>query len=186
MFPQHAHGDVDLGRPQAENQAAYRRMDAGAVGSLVADYPLQITPPNNARIMNTMSYLMSHWSYGNAFFQDMIHSGIYIYLTLAMAQTFLRSQDTRYRDFFLNGLHKKFPCHSAPASGHIPGRMCPGTGAAPPWQQLYIPLDQGLSHDHKRHTHNSLDQPSTDQVRKKTGCRITAARPLPDVTGNPG
>ena len=83
---------------QAIPASPYRRMDAGAIGSLVADYPLQITVPNDTRIMQTMSYLMSHCSYGNAFFQDMIHSGINIYLTLAMAQTFLRSQDTRYRD----------------------------------------------------------------------------------------
>ncbi|MEE4365448.1 MAG: hypothetical protein V2J08_16070, partial [Desulfotignum sp.] len=82
---------------QAIPASPYRRMDAGAVGSLVADYPLQITPPNDARIMNTMSYLMAHCSFGNAFFQDMIHSGINIYLTLAMAQTFLRSRDIRYK-----------------------------------------------------------------------------------------
>ncbi len=85
-------------RHQAIPASPYRRMDAGAVGSLVADYPLQITPPNDVRIMNTLSYLMSHCSMNNAFFQDMIHSGINIYLTLAMAQTFLRSRDPRYRD----------------------------------------------------------------------------------------
>jgi hypothetical protein len=107
----------------------YRRMDAGAVGSLVADYPLQITPPNDARIMNTMSYLMSHCSYGNAFFQDMIHSGINIYLTLAMAQTFLRSQDTRYRDLITTVADLASPTGQWPeAINPLTGGGCMGDG----------------------------------------------------------
>jgi hypothetical protein len=107
----------------------YRRMDAGAVGSLVADYPLQITPPNDTRIKNTLSYLMSHCSYGNAFFQDMIHSGINIYLTLAMAQTFLRSQDTRYRDLIATVADLASPTGQWPeAINPLTGGGCMGDG----------------------------------------------------------
>jgi len=75
----------------------YRRMDAGAVGSLVADYPLRITPPGDDRVMKTVDWLLAHSSLDNAFFQDMIHSGLNPYLTLAMAQTLLRAGDKRYR-----------------------------------------------------------------------------------------
>ncbi|MGA6925284.1 MAG: hypothetical protein WBY88_06355, partial [Desulfosarcina sp.] len=75
----------------------YRRMDAGAVGSLVADYPLQLTRPNDPRIMNTVAYLMEHCFHSGGFFQDMIHSGINIYLTLALAQTLLRAGNPAYR-----------------------------------------------------------------------------------------
>lgn len=75
----------------------YRRMDAGAVGSLVADYPLQLTRPNDPRIMNTVAYLMENCFHSGGFFQDMIHSGINIYLTLALAQTLLRAGDPAYR-----------------------------------------------------------------------------------------
>lgn len=77
--------------------SCYRRMDAGAIGSLVADYPLQLTAPGDPLIMNTIDYLMDHCFYGDGFFQDMIHSGINAYLTLEIAQTLLRGHDDRYR-----------------------------------------------------------------------------------------
>jgi hypothetical protein len=75
----------------------YRRMDAGAVGVLVADYPLQLTPPREPRIWRTLEFLLNHCSFNGGFFQDMIHSGINIYLTLSLAQTLLRGEDRRYR-----------------------------------------------------------------------------------------
>ncbi len=126
---------------QAIPASPYRRMDAGAVGSLVADYPLQITPPNDARIMNTMSYLMSHCSFGNAFFQDMIHSGINIYLTLAMAQTFLRSQDIRYKELIQTVADLASPTGQWPeAINPLTGGGCMGDGqhgwAAAEWVMM--------------------------------------------------
>ena len=77
--------------------SAHRRMDAGAIGSLSADYPLQLTPVADARIKATVDYLLDHCFFDGGFFQDMIHSGINAYLTLAIAQTLLRSGDARYR-----------------------------------------------------------------------------------------
>lgn len=76
----------------------YRRLDAGAIGSLVADYPLQLVPANDARIAATVEALLKHHFYRGGFFQDMIHSGINAYLTLDVAQTLLRNGDDRYRD----------------------------------------------------------------------------------------
>ncbi len=75
----------------------YRRMDAGAIGSMVADYPLQLTPAGDDRIKKTSEFLMDYCFHEGAFFQDMIHSGINIYLTLDIAQTLLRNKDDRYR-----------------------------------------------------------------------------------------
>jgi hypothetical protein len=66
-------------------------MDSGAVGNLVADYPLQLFPPGDARIMRTADYLRDHSSYRGGFFQNMIHSGINAYLTLHLAQVRLRA-----------------------------------------------------------------------------------------------
>jgi len=77
--------------------SCYRRMDAGAVGSLVADYPLQITGSSDTTIMDTVNYLIENCFFDHAFFQDMIHSGMNAYLTLNIAQTLLRSGDNRYR-----------------------------------------------------------------------------------------
>ena len=76
----------------------YRRMDAGAIGSMVADYPLQLTPPGDERMMKTAEFLMKYCFHKGAFFQDMIHSGVNIYLTLDIAQTLLRNGDARYQN----------------------------------------------------------------------------------------
>jgi hypothetical protein len=75
----------------------YRRIDAGAVGSLVADYPLQLYPPGEQRIMATVEALLRGHFHKGGFFQDVIHSGINAYLTLDIAQTLLRAGDKRYR-----------------------------------------------------------------------------------------
>jgi len=76
----------------------YRRMDAGAVGSLVADYPLQLYAPGEPRIMATVHTLIRSYFHKGGFFQDIIHSGINAYLTLDIAQTLLRAGDVRYRE----------------------------------------------------------------------------------------
>jgi hypothetical protein len=75
-----------------------RRMDSAAIGSLVADYPLQLTQPGDVRIMRTVDFLMAHCLHDNAFFQDMIHSGQNAYMSLALAQTLQRAGDDRYKD----------------------------------------------------------------------------------------
>lgn len=77
--------------------APSRRMDSGAVGSLVADYPLKLVPPADPGMMNTVEFLLDKSSYTNGFFQDMIHSGINAYLTLDLAETLLRADDPRWR-----------------------------------------------------------------------------------------
>jgi hypothetical protein len=79
--------------PGAIPASPKRRMDSGAVGSLVADYPLQLFAPADERILKTVDYLRDHSSHGGAFFQNMIHSGINAYLTLHLAQIRLRAGD---------------------------------------------------------------------------------------------
>jgi len=79
--------------PGAIPASPKRRMDSGAVGSLVADYPLQLFAPGDERILRTADYLRDHSSHGGGFFQNMIHSGINAYLTLHLAQVRLRAGD---------------------------------------------------------------------------------------------
>ncbi|HEX2860435.1 MAG TPA: hypothetical protein VHN79_02300, partial [Lacunisphaera sp.] len=79
--------------PDAMPAAPMRRMDSGAVGSLVADYPLQLFPPGDKRMLGTADYLRDHSSHVGGFFQHMIHSGINAYLTLHLAQVRLRAGD---------------------------------------------------------------------------------------------
>ncbi|HMJ89679.1 MAG TPA: hypothetical protein VK530_07670 [Candidatus Acidoferrum sp.] len=85
-------------RTPAIAAAPDRRMDSGAVGSLVADFPLQLFAPADPRILNTVEWLMNRSFFGGGFFQEMIHSGINAYLTLHVAQVLLRAGDARALD----------------------------------------------------------------------------------------
>ncbi|MFO7905521.1 MAG: hypothetical protein R6U98_22850 [Pirellulaceae bacterium] len=76
----------------------YRRMDAGAVGSLAGSYPLRILPPRDPRIADTVAFLRECCFVEEGFFQDMIHSGINPYLTLHVAQVLLRDGDPGWFD----------------------------------------------------------------------------------------
>ncbi|MDP0500645.1 MAG: hypothetical protein Q7P63_11155 [Verrucomicrobiota bacterium JB022] len=76
----------------------YRRMDSGAIGVLVADYPLQLYPAGDERIAKTVDFFLKKCWVEGGFFQDMTHSGMNIYLTLDIAQTLLRHGDNRWQD----------------------------------------------------------------------------------------
>ena len=84
-----------LGRP-AMPASPYRRLDAGAVGSLAVGYPLQDCSPQDPRLLDCVDYLMNECFVHGAFFQDMIHSGVNAYLSLEIAQILLRAGDPRY------------------------------------------------------------------------------------------
>ena len=76
----------------------YRRLDAGAIGSLAGGYPLQLQRPDDPKLLATVEFLMENCFFGGGFFQDMIHSGMNAYLTLHVAQVLLRTGDPRFRD----------------------------------------------------------------------------------------
>lgn len=76
----------------------YRRLDTGAIGSLVVSYPLGLFDPNDKRMLDTVDFLMKKCLLNGGFFHDMTHSGINPYLTLHMAQVLLRAGDKRYFD----------------------------------------------------------------------------------------
>jgi hypothetical protein len=100
----------------------YRRIDSGAIGSLVADYPLQLYPPNAPAIMATVDHLLRRSFLHGGFFQDMIHSGVNAYLTLDIAQTLLRAGDPRYRDLV------EAVARMASPTGQWPEAIHPQTG----------------------------------------------------------
>jgi hypothetical protein len=74
----------------------YRRMDAGAIGSLAGGYPLQVLSEDDLRLLDTAAFLREHCFVDGGFFQDMIHSGINAYLTLHVAQVLLRAGDASW------------------------------------------------------------------------------------------
>jgi hypothetical protein len=100
----------------------YRRMDAGAIGSLVADYPLQLDEVGADKISRTADWIWKNCRHDGGFFQDIIHSGINAYLTLALAQTFLRQGDARFL-----GLIESVARLASP-TGHWPEAIHPRTG----------------------------------------------------------
>jgi hypothetical protein len=74
----------------------YRRMDSGAVGSVVCGYPLQVFDADDQRLLATADYLMDQCRYKKGFFLDISHSGINPYLTLHIAQVLMRAGDLRH------------------------------------------------------------------------------------------
>ncbi|MDX1711416.1 MAG: hypothetical protein R3316_09810 [Rhodovibrionaceae bacterium] len=90
-----ASAEKRLGK-KAMPASPYRRMDAGAIGSVAAGYPLQLFPVDDPRLTESADWLIDNSFVRGGFFQDMIHSGINAYLTLHIAQVLLRSGDDRY------------------------------------------------------------------------------------------
>jgi hypothetical protein len=119
----------------------YRRLDSGAVGSLVADYPLQLTPAGDPRIMATVEGLLRTSFHNGGFFQEIIHSGINAYLTLDVAQTLLRAGDARYRELVETVAAIASPTGQWPEAIHpLSGGGCMGDGqhgwAAAEWLMM--------------------------------------------------
>ncbi len=109
--------------PGAIPASPKRRMDSGAVGSLVADYPLQLFAPGDPRILKTAGYLTDHSMFGGGFFQNMIHSGINAYLTIHLAQVRLRAGDPEGAWALIDAV-----AHLASPTGQWPEAIHPRTG----------------------------------------------------------
>ncbi len=107
----------------------YRRMDTGAVGSLVAGYPLRILGPHDPKVLDTADFLMKNCLVHGGFFHDMTHSGINPYLTLHLAQVLLRAGDPRYFGLMTAVAELASPTGQWPESVHPnTGGGCMGDG----------------------------------------------------------
>ncbi len=107
----------------------YRRLDSGAIGSLVASYPLRIFKESDPRILDTANFLMKKCLVHGGFFHDMTHSGINPYLTLHLAQVFLRAGDLRYFSLMTAVAKLASPTGQWPESVHPrTGGGCMGDG----------------------------------------------------------
>ena len=109
--------------------APLRRMDAGAIGSLAADYPLQLKPPEDRAVVNTLNYLQEKCFHAGAFFQDMIHSGQNPYLTLCIAQGLLRNTGSGHEPLIQKVAELASPTGTWPEAVHpLTGGGCMGDG----------------------------------------------------------
>jgi putative flippase GtrA len=100
----------------------YRRLDTGAISTLVASYPLRILGPNDKKILGTVDFLMEKCLVKGGFFHDMTHSGINPYLTLHLAQVLLRANDARYFELITA------VANLATSTGQWPEAIHPRTG----------------------------------------------------------
>jgi hypothetical protein len=107
----------------------HRRMDAGAIGSLVAGYPLQIFPAQDPRLLDTAEFLFGKCFVQGGFYQEISHSGINVYLTLHVAQVFLRAGDPRFFDVMSSMASLATPTGQWPEAVHPRTRGgCMGDG----------------------------------------------------------
>jgi len=132
--------DIRLKR-RAIPASPYRRLDSGAIGSLAGGYPLRVFEANDPRILDTADYLMKNCLVHGGFFHDMTHSGINPYLTLHLAQVFLRAGDSRYFGLMTAVAKLASPTGQWPESIHPrTGGGCMGDGqhvwAAAEWVMM--------------------------------------------------
>ncbi|HET19540.1 MAG TPA: hypothetical protein ENO16_02890 [Chromatiales bacterium] len=117
-----------LGRP-AMPASPYRRLDAGAIGSVAVGYPLQLCAPDDPRLLDCVEFLLENCFVHGAFYQDMIHSGLNAYLTLEVAQVLLRAGDPRYLDLMDTVAELASPTGQWPEAIHPrTGGGCMGDG----------------------------------------------------------
>jgi hypothetical protein len=100
----------------------YRRLDSASIGCLVASYPLKLWENSDARVSQTVDFLLKNCFLKNSFFHDMSHSGINPYLTLYVAEVMLRMGDRRYDEIM------KAVADSASPTGQWPEAIHPNTG----------------------------------------------------------
>jgi hypothetical protein len=75
-----------------------RRVDPGAIGSLVACEPLRLLDPADPRVVATADAIRERFCIGPAFFQGISHTGLGTYLTLQLASVELAAGDRRALD----------------------------------------------------------------------------------------
>lgn len=120
--------EARLGRP-AMPASPYRRLDAGAIGSLACGYPVQLCAANDPRLLDCVEFLLDRCFVKGAFYQDMIHSGLNAYLTLHVAQVLLRAGDPRYLDLMDAVAALASPTGQWPEAIHpLTGGGCMGDG----------------------------------------------------------
>lgn len=117
-----------LGRP-AMPASPYRRLDAGAIGSLACGYPVQVCAADDPRLLDCVEFLLDRCFVKGAFYQDMIHSGLNAYLTLHVAQVLLRAGDPRHLELMDTVAALASPTGQWPEAIHpLTGGGCMGDG----------------------------------------------------------
>ncbi|MBK5092418.1 MAG: hypothetical protein JJE48_02750, partial [Actinobacteria bacterium] len=73
--------------------APYRDIDAGSIGALVAVYPLDLIPPEEEIMENTVEEIVKRCFWRDTHYHGIMHCGINPYLSLHVAMYYLRRRD---------------------------------------------------------------------------------------------
>ncbi len=120
---------ADKLRRPAMPASPYRRLDSGAIGSVVCGYPLQLWAADDPRMSDLVEFLLERCFLKGTFYQDMIHSGLNAYLTLHVAQVMMRADDPRYLDLIDAVADIASPTGQWPEAIHpLTGAGCMGDG----------------------------------------------------------
>ncbi|MFW6303015.1 MAG: hypothetical protein ACOC2L_00205 [Candidatus Sumerlaeota bacterium] len=119
---EHLQRDRERLGTSAMSAAPERRLDGGMIGNMVAGYPLALLSGDDERLAETAEYLYKHYCEDGAFLHHIGHSGYNAYLSLHIAQTFLRRGDERYWGL-IQGVADR-----ASQTGHWPEAIHPATG----------------------------------------------------------
>lgn len=100
-----------------------RGIDAGIIGTTVAWHPLQVFPPDDARMLATVRELLDRWFIDGMFYQPFVHSGLNAYLTLHVAECMLHAGDAERAWSILEDVARH-----ATSTGTFPEAIHPRTG----------------------------------------------------------
>ena len=75
--------------------SAHRGLDSAAIGSMVSVYPLEIFDGEDPMVLETIKFLESRCFYNGSFFHDIAHAGYGTYLTLHLAQCYLKQRSDK-------------------------------------------------------------------------------------------
>jgi len=67
----------------------FRNIDCGMIGNVCVSYPLQLFEANDNRVQSTLKTIEENYFVDGLFFQNFIHSGMNLYLTLQIAHSYL-------------------------------------------------------------------------------------------------
>ena len=96
-----------------------RDLDYGMIGSVCGTYPLQIFGANDSSILNSLDYIYNNFTIENLFYQNFIHSGLNIYLSLQIAHSFLLSGEReKFWSILQSVNHHASPTYNFPEAIH--------------------------------------------------------------------
>jgi len=96
----------------------YRRMDSAAIGNLVAVDHLELFGPNEDWVGKTVQFLWETNCRQGLFFQQIIHTGLNVYLSIQLARVMMLRGDQRFRQILHSILKHATPTWTWPEAIH--------------------------------------------------------------------